>query len=310
MSVPRRSFLHSLLGGLGLGATAQSFAAAPDAAAPSGVGPAPLRVAFLTDTHLPQGKPEVARSAAALVQSIQSRSAAPDLFLFGGDNIMGVDGDQTDEQADEQFRLWQATVLDAIRIPTLSVIGNHDIRWKDHDAAKPETFREKARAVTTYRMPARHYRADHGGWTFFLLDTFQYSGCELDEAQWSWFEKELAVGDTPACVVTHAPLFSATHFLEPDIAKGFAYHVPSGWSPRGLSRFRQLFQEHPRVKLCLSGHMHTCDRVDIDKVTYICGGAVSGNWWKPGDYRGFLPCWVELTLSPDGTWTHQRHEWT
>lgn len=309
MSVPRRSFLHSLLGGLGLGVAARSAAAEP-AASPAGTGPSPFRVAFLTDTHLPQGKPEVATSTAALIRSIQSRPAAPDLFLFGGDNVMAVDGDQSDEQADEQFRLWRETVMDSLRTPVLSVIGNHDIRWKDRDSAQPEAYREKARAVSTYRMPARHYRADHGGWSFFLLDTFQYSGCELDEAQWTWFEKELAAGTGPACVVTHAPLFSATHFLEPEIAKGYAYHVPAGWSPRGLSRFRKLFQEHPRVKLCLSGHMHTCDRVDVDNVTYVCGGAVSGNWWKGGDYRGFRPLWIELTLSPDGTWTHQRHEWT
>ena len=34
--------------------------------------------------------------------------------------------------------------------------------------------------------------------------------------------------------------------------------------PQGLVRFRELFKQNPRVRLCLSGHMHTCDRVDID----------------------------------------------
>lgn len=303
MPFARRSFLQSMFGGLGLmSAIPATGHAAEDSQ--------PFVAAFLTDTHLPAGKPEVAERVAGLIDSIQSRQTAPQLFIFGGDNIFAVDGNQSNEQTDEQFRLWNENVMSRLKCPSVSVIGNHDIRWKERVADKPEEYLEKARATATYKMPSRYYRKEHGGWTFLLLDVFQHSGCELDAAQWSWLKEQLQQGDTPVCVVTHAPLMSATHFLEPSTDRGKGYSIPSGWSPQGLTKFRTLFQEHPRVKLCLSGHMHTCDRVEIDETAYVCGGAVSGNWWHQADYLGFGPTWIELQLYPDGRWTHTRQKWS
>lgn len=303
MPFARRSFLQSLLGGLGIVSAIPATSHAADDSQP-------FVAAFLTDTHLPAGKPEVAKRVAGLIDSIQTRQTPPQLFIFGGDNIFAVDGKQTDEQTDEQFRLWNENVMSHLKCPSVSVIGNHDIRWKDRVADKPDEYLEKARATATYKMPSRYYRQEHGGWTFLLLDVFQHSGCELDAAQWDWLKEQLQQGDTPVCVVTHAPLMSATHFLEPSTDRGKGYTIPSGWSPQGLTKFRTLFQEHPRVKLCLSGHMHTCDRVEIDETTYVCGGAVSGNWWHQEDYLGFGPTWIELQLFPDGRWTHTRQKWS
>ena len=307
MAIARRSFLQSFAGGLGIWA---GHSAAGQASFEGRADADLLTVAFLTDTHLPAAKPEIAHRVSVLVNRIQSRPLPPDLFVFGGDNVFAVDGAQNDEQTDEQFRLWKQNVIEQLKVPSLSVIGNHDIRWKERNAEQPETHQEKQRALTTYGMPARHYRADHGTWTFLMLDTFQWTGCELDPAQWTWLEQQLDDGDSPVCVVTHAPLFSATHFLEPSTDKGRGYQVPSGWSPQGLVRFRELFRKHDRVKLCLSGHMHTCDRVEIDHTAYICGGAVSGNWWSAEDYLGFGPTWIELKLHADGRWSHERVNWS
>lgn len=301
MSIARRSFLQSVLVGLGLAAQAGTASAADEQ---------PFVAAFLTDTHLPAGKPEIAQRVAKLIDSIQSRPEPPKLFLFGGDNVMAVDGGQTEEQTDEQFQLWRENVIDRLKVPGLSAIGNHDIRWKERNTEKPDEFREKNRAVAAFKMPSRFFRQEHGGWTFLMLDTFQWSGCELDEPQWTWLERQLSEGETPVCVVTHAPLLSATHFLEPSTDKGKGYSIPSGWSPQGLVKFRDLFHKHPRVKLCLSGHMHTCDRVEIDHTAYVCGGAVSGNWWSAGEYLGFPPLWIELRLFPDGRWSHERITWS
>jgi 3',5'-cyclic-AMP phosphodiesterase len=306
MSFARRSFLQSLLGGsalLGAGSVSAQGQAPSESA---------FKVAFLTDTHLPVGDDGVSKRVAGLIDAIQARPAAPDLFLFGGDNVMAVDGGQSDADTDEMFKRWQANVLARLKVPSLSCIGNHDIRWKDRNKDKPEEYREKARAVAAFKIPSRFHAADYGGWTFILLDVFQNSGCELDDAQWKWLAEQLKKGETPVCVVTHAPLFSATHFLEPstDAGVGKGYNVPSGWSPQGLVRFRELFKQNPRVKLCLSGHMHTCDRVDIDNTSYVCGGAVSGNWWDKEDYLGFGPTWIDLKFYPDGRWTHERQSWT
>lgn len=310
MSLIRRSFLQTLFGGsLALGT---GTALSADAITTTADDTSPLVMAFLTDTHQPAGNTEVMNRVGKLIDQIQSREEAPQLFVFGGDNVMAVDGSQSDEQTEIQFRQWKENVVDRLKVPSVSCIGNHDIRWKDRNADKPDVYQEKARAIETYQMPSRYYSVDHGGWTFFLLDTYQYDGCEIDEAQFTWLEEELKKSDKPALVVTHAPLMSVTHFYEPSTDKGLGkgYYVPGGWSPQRLTQIRDLFRRYPRVKLCLSGHMHTVDRCDVDTTTYICGGAVSGNWWGSGDYLGFAPTWIEVKLYPDGQWSHQQHAWT
>lgn len=310
MPLVRRSFLQTLFGGsLALGSGA-AFAA--DSKPSNQDDSAPLVMAFLTDTHQPAGNTEVMQRVGKLIDQIQAREDAPQLFVFGGDNVMAVDGSQSDEQTDIQFKQWKENVIDRLQVPSISCIGNHDIRWKDRDANNPGTYQEKARAIETYQMPSRYYSVEHGGWTFFLLDTYQYEGCEIDETQFAWLEEELKKSDKPALVVTHSPLMSVTHFYEPSTDKGLGkgYQVPGGWSPQRLTLMRDLFRRYPRVKLCLSGHMHTIDRCDVDNTTYICGGAVSGNWWSRGDYLGFAPSWIELKLYPSGQWSHQQHAWT
>lgn len=284
---------------------------AAEGTSPPGESDSPLTFAFLTDTHQPAGNTDVMGRVGKLIDAIQAREDAPQLFVFGGDNVMAVDGKQSDEQTDIQFRQWKENVVDRLKVPGISCIGNHDIRWQDRDADNPGAYQEKARAIETYGMPARYFTAEHGGWTFFLLDVFQYDGCEIDEAQFAWLEEELAKSDKPAVVVTHAPLMSVTHFYEHSTDKGLGkgYNIPSGWSPQGLTKIRDLFRRNPRVKLCLSGHMHTVDRCDVDNTTYVCGGAVSGNWWGGGEYLGFAPTWIEVKLYPDGKWSHQQHVW-
>lgn len=305
MTIFRRSFLQSVLGGGVALSSAAAFASQAESV------DEPFIFAFLTDTHLPDGKPDVAERVAKLIDQIQDRPHAPKLVVFGGDNVMAIDGRQSDEKVEQMLGLFKSQVMDRLRIPSLSCIGNHDIRWKDRDADKPDSYAEKRKATETYKMPNRFYSADHGGWTYIMLDTYHYTGCEIDEAQWAWLAEELSKSEQPVCIVTHAPLFSATHFLEPSVDTEKGYAIPPGWSPRGLNRFRELVQKHPRVKLCLSGHMHTCDRVDIDNVTYICGGAVSGNWWHEEEkYLGFPPCWIEVKTYPDGRWSYERQVWT
>lgn len=310
MSLIRRSFLQTLFGG-SLALTG-GVTLAEETNSTNSTTDRPFTVAFLTDTHQPAGNGEVMQKVEQLLDTIQSRETSPGLFVFGGDNVMAVDGGQADEQVDIQFQQWKENVIDRLKVPSVSCIGNHDIRWKDHVKDQAESYLEKKRAVETFGMPSRYYAAEHGGWQFFLLDTFQHNGCEIDDAQWKWFEEELAKSDKPACVVTHAPLMSVTHFYEPSTDKGLGkgYVVPSGWSAQKLADIRKLFRKYPRVKLCLSGHMHTVDRVDVDDTTYICGGAVSGNWWGGKEYLGCPACWMELKLYPDGSWSHTRHEWS
>jgi hypothetical protein len=64
------------------------------------------------------------------------------------------------------------------------------------------------------------------------------------------------------------------------------------------------------VKLCLSGHEHLWDRVQYNAVTYVCNGAVCGNWWK-GAYHETSEGYGVVDLYADGTFEveYVRYGW-
>jgi predicted phosphodiesterase len=64
------------------------------------------------------------------------------------------------------------------------------------------------------------------------------------------------------------------------------------------------FRAAGNVRLCLSGHIHLLDRCELDGVTYICDGAVSGAWWK-GPLDGIREGFGVIDLRPDGGFTHR-----
>ncbi len=290
---------RGLLGGLAAaGLSAAAASPTPDAPAASRT----LRVAFLTDCHLPEPPGQNARMAKVL-DRVQNQPDPPDLLIFGGDNVMAVDG-STPDAAAIQFANWSEQVQAHLARPALSVIGNHDIVWKAAPAADP-----KAAAIATYKMPARYHQHQAGGWTFLLLDTYHADGCRIDDEQLAWLEQRLADGDGPVALVSHAPILTVTSFFEPKTLANGKYTVPVGWMVADVIRLRDLFLAHPRVKLALSGHMHQVDRVDFRGVTYLCGGAVSGNWWDPTPYLGFGPVYVMLDLFADGTARHEVVPW-
>jgi Icc protein len=169
------------------------------------------------------------------------------------------------------------------------VIGNHDI-W--HRCVTGET--PKSLALAAFGMPNRFYSWRMNGWKFIMLDVFGLSGAPLDAEQMAWLEKELP-GEEPTCVVTHAPILSVTAIL-----------VGGGIS--GAKILRELFYRHPNVKLALSGHNHMLDTCTMDRVTYLCGGAVCGGWWE-GDYQHHLPAFTILDLGPAGEVSPQMVLW-
>ncbi|MDB5023833.1 MAG: metallophosphoesterase [Mucilaginibacter sp.] len=69
---------------------------------------------------------------------------------------------------------------------------------------------------------------------------------------------------------------------------------------RNIGGIISLFNRHSNVRLCLSGHIHLWDKVVYNKLTYICGGAVSGAWWE-GNKRETAPGYGLIDLYADGT---------
>lgn len=255
-----------------------------------------LRICFFTDAHLPGPNthpdrlPNDRLHHQERVQHAfdKANSFQPHAFVFGGDNVFALDQDNTPENAHAQCDNWKKVVDKNVRVSHHSVIGNHDI-W----TSAPDDNRALARE--TFQMPANYYTWKMSDWKFVMLDVFTKQG-GIDDQQWAWLEQELSKPEDkePVCIVSHTPLM------------GLTITVDGGGV--GGRDFRSFFYRFPQVKLALSGHNHMVDFCRIDRVTYICGGAVSAGWWE-GDYQHFAPVFLIVDLFPDGKFESHEVYW-
>lgn len=236
-----------------------------------------LRLAHLTDIHvLPErGAPE---GMSTCLRQVQSESK-PDLILFGGDNLMNVDGEKGAAHAKVQLDVWKQVVGKELSVPSRLAIGNHDVLANKPDAGKRW-------ACDAFELPGRYYAFDQAGWKFIVLDSTApnqsgYKG-KLDEDQFGWLQDQLAntPASMPTLILTHIPIICACALFDGDNEKSGNWEIPGAWVHIDARRIKDLFCKHPQVKLALSGHIHLVDRVDYLGVSYLCNGAVSGGWWK------------------------------
>ena len=332
MPSTRRELLASCL-------AAGAAVAVPALAAAEPAAPAPrrrtLRIAHLTDIHV---QPELgaARGLAACfahVQSLPERLGidAPDMIITGGDTIMdAMDADMARTRL--QWELWRKTKADHCGLEIRSVIGNHDVwGWGKTKAGTTgdEPLYGKHWACDEFGRDKPYASFDRGGWHIVLLDSVfpfgeGYIG-RLDDAQWDWFEADLAAVDPamPVAVFSHIPILSATGLAvaspppdstPPDSTPQDSTvpdsSVPDG-PPPGLQvpanrihvdgrRFLKTFAARPNVKACLSGHMHLVEQLDYQGVRHLCNGAVSAGWWK-GRNLGTDFGYAIVDLHDDGT---------
>lgn len=257
------------------------------------------RICFFTDAHVPAPAPgdahpeNTTRHWARVRKAFdKANSYKPALYVFGGDNIMAVDQGQPEEHARAMFDNWAKIVKEKVRVPHVSVIGNHDI-WYPKDR---EITDRKALAKECYQMPNRYHSHEALGWKFMLIDQFMPGApTAIDKEQFAWLDAELGKSNQPVCLVSHAPFFGPSCQLDGD---------PVG----GKKELRKLLQKHDNVRLSLSGHQHWLDRCELDRVTYLCGGAVSGAWWG-GLYEDFPPAFTILDLNADGTFRTETVYW-
>lgn len=295
----RRRFLGtSLLAGL----APQAFAAPAESDS--------FDFAFLTDIHVqPElGAPEGFRQCLRAV----NRLATPaDFVLTGGDLIF----DALDVGMDRVRAQWK--VFDEcskeLALPVHHAIGNHDVvGWSARSLVKP-TDQDYGKKLFAERFGlARTYRSfDHKGWHFIILDsigqdkeTLDYEGW-IDDAQLAWLKQDLAAtGRTqPIVMVTHIPFYTTWH----QVLKGPDHRLDGKAIVRNLHTFRKLFDDY-NVQLVLSGHGHVVERIEIGKVTYLQGGAVSGMWWK-GPVFGKPEGFGKVTCRRDGTWSWQYRDY-
>lgn len=283
------------LGTMGLGSTRAGAhgAAFGGVGAPEGGGngggrddTGVVRLVHMTDTHV---QPERRAHEGLLACISHAARQRPDLIVTGGDLIMDA-FEATEGRTREQWALFERAWKEAGYAGEVRhTIGNHDIwGWNKRKSATrgDEAKWGKRWALDQLGMESAWHAFDAGGWRVVVLDSVQPHGDtgyigRLEDEQFEWLRGELeAHRARPTCVVSHIPIASATALMD------MRDKTPEGWRVLGgllmtdQARLIRLFDEQPQVKLALSGHMHRNERLEFRGVTYICNGAVSGNWWK------------------------------
>ncbi|MCS6777910.1 MAG: metallophosphoesterase [Chloroherpetonaceae bacterium] len=270
-----------------------------------------LRIAHVTDIHVePVGKsPD---GMARCLEHIHTLKDRPDLILNGGDSIMDASGRDRD-RVQAQWDIWDRILSSHCRLPIFHCIGNHDVWGLDRVKSKTtgdEPLYGKKWAMERFGLKERFYSFDRAGWHFVVLDstTPQGSGytARLDDPQMEWLAADLAAvsAATPILVLSHIPILCGCAFLDGNNEKTGNWVVPGAWMHIDARRIKDLFYRHPNVRLALSGHIHLQDRLDYNRVTYLCNGAVSGAWWN-GNYQETEPGYGLIDLYTDGSFDHQ-----
>lgn len=322
----------ALLGRRVLAQPAATPSAAPVAPpAPAGSKPRKrvVRLAHLTDTHI-QPELRAPEGVAGCLTHIREKKFAKalaaagmnasgdkvDLILHGGDVIF----DAIDVGADrvkEQWGLYQKVLADNWSGPIYHAVGNHDC-WGLNTKVSGTTGEEelwgkrwamqelkiKPAANTDTKKFGAYYSFDQNGWHIVVLDSVQvepggYFG-GLDDAQFDWLKGDLLLNKMyPTLVLSHISLFTAT-VLDRALNDKRERVVHPALMCIDYGRIKKLFLENPQVKAALSGHMHLKDRVDYCGVSYFCGGAVCGGWWK-GPHKECDAGYSVVDLFDDGT---------
>jgi 3',5'-cyclic AMP phosphodiesterase CpdA len=279
-----------------------------------------IRVAHLTDFHIqePRG---ATRGVAKCLAHVQSQSRKPDFILNTGDCVMDVLY-RDRARAQELWNLWTKALKDECSLPVEHCLGNHDHWGWGKDRSKTtgnERGWGKQWAMDILGLSKPYHAFDRGAWRFIMLDSCQLAPegiweARIDDAQFAWLEAELSATKKPVLIASHVPILSPAVFLD----RGGIGGTPQAPALAGrrchldVKRLGQLFEKHPNVKLCVSGHLHQIDRADYRGVTYVTNPAVCGNWWK-GDHLGaFGEMYTMLDLHADGTFEIERvdYGWT
>lgn len=283
-------------GGLGLGGCAATGASASaQGSAPPSARRRVSRLCHFTDSHI---RPEfnAVEGVAAAMAAVTAERDRPDRVIFGGDMIMHS-MDQTEQRTRELWSLWTKATAALGPIPTHYCLGNHDI-WGWDKAASKSTGNEPLwgkRWALDIQQASRTYssftlgRTPRGtpSWRVVLLDTISprentYEG-RLDDEQFEWFAGELKASGAEGShvmIVTHIPILSISMVAVDARHRAEGLVLGRGAMMMDVLRILELLRAHPNVRLCVSGHIHTLDRIEYEGVTYVCNGAVSGGWWR------------------------------
>lgn len=258
----------------------------------------PLRLGFLTDCHaMPDHQaPAWLDQTAQLINSLK-----PDLIIGGGDFVDGgfyLDG----KTMDCRWKL-ATSFLKQVKTRLEPVIGNHDF----YEPLKPDltpSEKDPRRRFKRHFGLEKTYRSfDFHGYRFLILDSIRVVGGEnpyqgwIDEAQLHWLDHELTriPKNQPIILCTHIPFKTQADF---GCGALMGRSLAGRFEVQNSNQVMRRLQGRPLV-LILQGHVHMNERLELDGVPCITGGAVCGDWWK-GPNRGTYPGLGMIELVPSG----------
>jgi len=238
--------------------------------------------AFLTDIHLQPEKNAVAgfRQAIDTINKLK-----PDFVITGGDLVMDV-LDQTYGRADSLYTMYKE-VSSELNMPVYNAVGNHEVYGWHRDEEGIESHPEFGKKMFENKMGERFYSFDHKDWHFIILDAIyrseegHYIG-KIDQEQLEWLKGDLEKTGklTPIAITVHIPFLTS----RTQLSQGSQAANSEGSVITNSLEVLELLWEH-NLKLVLQGHLHFNEDLFVgNKVHFITGGAVSGQWWsnKPG----------------------------
>jgi 3',5'-cyclic AMP phosphodiesterase CpdA len=240
-----------------------------------------FRFIFMTDIHITD-QPNAIEGFNKAIDECNSLN--PDFVITGGDLVMDV-LNVGYNRADSLYKLY-LNMTKRFKKPLYNCMGNHEIwAW----AIKPTmdtTHNEYGKGMYEKRIKPSYYSFDVNGWHFIILSSIQrdynsvYKG-GIDEKQLDWLKMDISKTDkkTPTIIVTHIPLLT----LQSQYFYGSLAVNSPGDVIVNSKEVLNLFKDY-NLKLVLQGHLHYYEKLEINNITFITGGAVSASWWN-GPYH-------------------------
>ena len=200
----------------------------------------------------------------------------------------------------------------SIRGEVHSTIGNGDLvgvaprDGSDAECDPRADFRERLGLTQTT------YAFDAAGYHIVVLDCLQitddmlhYHGLVSAE-QLEWLTEDLSrvPGAMPVILLLHMPL--ATAFF--GNLKGSTVASRPDRVVTNNREVLRVFENHNLV-LVLQGHTHVAELIQWRGITFLTGGAISGNWWR-GAYHDTQEGFSVLTMNHDNIiWDYVDYGW-
>ena len=242
-----------------------------------------LRVGLITDIHHgPDMDTMLGTYSSDLMDKFVAEMSGrfkPDLIVDAGDRINDVDA------AEDMERIGRVQArLETIRVPVLSVYGNHDM--KNVGPTDQRRLRGKR---------GDYESLDIGGFHIVLLNSQDPSidglGGTISDDQVVWLDHDLRASKGPVLVFCHHPIDE--QHLRPHWY--FSKH-PEYALAVNRDRVREVLRRSGRVRAVFNGHMHWNHTGVMDGIPYVtvaslvCCGLTNG---KPGG------CFAEVTVEED-----------